>query len=91
MFSFLFRDLLLGERARFVGPEPDVAIARFLRTASEPLFPSRRDLARAAQDLLGEIGEELMPPKRKRHRRRGGRRRRPRPDAGQPTAGPRAS
>jgi poly(A) polymerase len=82
MFSFLFRDLLLAERAQFVGPEPDIAIARYLRDAAEPLFPSRRDLARAAQALLGEIGEELMPPKRTRHRRRSGRRQRPRPDAG---------
>lgn len=91
LFSFLFHDLLLADRERFVGPEPDLAIARFLRDASEPLFPSRRDLARAAGDLLGEIGEELAPPKRARRRRRGGRRRRPRPDTGQPTAGPRAS
>jgi len=82
LFSFLFSDLLLAEQARFVGPEPDIAIVHYLRDASEPLFPSRRDLARAAQDLLGEIGEELVPPKRKRRRRRGGRRRRPRPDAG---------
>jgi poly(A) polymerase len=75
LFSFLFHDLLLAERDRFVGAEPDLAIAQFLRAASEPLFPSRRDLARAAQDLLGEIGEELVPPKRKHRRRRGGRRR----------------
>jgi len=91
LFSFLFHDLLLADRERFVVPEPDLAIARFLRDASEPLFPSRRDLARAAGDLLGEIGEELAPPKRTRRRRRGGRRRRPRPDTGQSTAGPRAS
>lgn len=75
LFSFLFHDLLLAERERFVGTEPDLAIAQFLRAVSEPLFPSRRDLARAAQDLLGEIGEELVPEKRKRRRRRGGRRR----------------
>jgi poly(A) polymerase len=91
LFSFLFRDLLLAERARFVGPEPDIAIAHYLRTASEPLFPSRRDLARASQDVLQEIGGELVPPKKRHHRRRGGRRRGPRRDAGQPTAGPRAS
>jgi poly(A) polymerase len=91
LFSFLFRDLLLAERARFVGPEPDIAIAHWLRTASEPLFPSRRDLARAATDILQEIGGELVPPKKKHRRRRGGRRRGPRRDAGQPSAGPRAS
>ena len=90
LFSFLFHDLLLAERARFTGSEPDLAIAHWLRGTCEPLFPSRRDLGRAAQDLLGEIGEELAPPKRKR-RRRGGRRRGPRRDAAQPTAGPPAS
>jgi tRNA nucleotidyltransferase/poly(A) polymerase len=95
LFSFLFHDLLLGERERFVGAEPDLAIAQFVRAASEPLFPSRRDLARAAQDLLGEIGEELMPPKRKHRRRRGGRRRGGRREIGRepgserPTADPR--
>ncbi len=88
LFSFLFRDLLLAERARFVGAEPDLAIAHYLRTASEPLFPSRRDLARAAQDVLQEIGAELVPPKKRHHRRRGGRRRGPRRDAGQPTSAP---
>jgi hypothetical protein len=91
LFSFLFRDLLLAERARFVGPEPDAAIARWLRTASEPLFPSRRDLARAAMDILQEIGGELVPPKKNRRRRRGGRHRGPRRPAGPPSAGPRAS
>ncbi|MCX7028923.1 MAG: polynucleotide adenylyltransferase PcnB [Spirochaetes bacterium] len=90
LFSFLFRDLLLAERARFVGPEPDIVIAHYLRTASEPLFPSRRDLARAALDVLQEIGAELVPPKKKRHRR-GGRRRGPRRDVGQSTSGPQAS
>ena len=88
LFSFLFRDLLLAERARFIGPEPDIAIAQFLRTASEPLFPSRRDLARAAQDVLQEIGAELVPPKKRHRRRRGGRRRGPRRDAGQPSSAP---
>jgi poly(A) polymerase len=95
LFSFLFHDLLLAERERFVGTEPDLAIAQFIRAASEPLFPSRRDLARAAQDLLGEIGEELVPPKRKRRRRRGGRRRGGRHEPGhepgseRPTSDPR--
>jgi poly(A) polymerase len=95
LFSFLFHDLLLAERERFVGTEPDLAIAQFIRAASEPLFPSRRDLARAAQDLLGEIGEELVPPKRKRRRRRGGRRRGgrhepgPVPGSERPTSDPR--
>jgi poly(A) polymerase len=90
LFSFLFRDLLLAEHARFVGPEPDIAIAHYLRTASEPLFPSRRDLARAAQDVLQEIGAELVPTKKKR-RRRGGRHRGLQRDVGQPTSGPQAS
>lgn len=85
LFSFLFHDLLLAERSRFVVGEPDVAIAHYLRTASEPLFPSRRDLARAAQDLLGEIGAELAPPRKARRRRRGGRRRAARREAAPPT------
>jgi poly(A) polymerase len=91
LFSFLFRDLLLAQHGRFIGPEPDIAIAHYLRTASAPLFPSRRDLARAAQDLLGEIGAELMPPKRERRRRRGGRRHGPPREAGRPTSGPPAA
>ena len=82
LFSFLFHDLLLAERDRFVGSEPDLAIAQFLRATSEPLFPSRRDLARAAQDVLGEIGEELVPAKKKHLRRRGGRHRGPRGGTG---------
>jgi poly(A) polymerase len=91
LFSFLFRDLLMAERARFLGPQPDIAITHYLRVSSEPLFPSRRDLARAAQDVVGEIGAELAPAKRKHRRRRGGRRRGPRRDAGQPTSGPPAA
>jgi poly(A) polymerase len=91
LFSFLFSDLLLAEHARFVAPEPDLAIMHYLRGISEPLFPSRRDLARAAQDVLGEIGAELVPPKRNHRRRRGGRRRGPRREAEQPTGGPRSA
>lgn len=55
MFEFLFRDLVLQKKELFEDPSPGHLIQQFIRSASEPLFPSKKDLAAAADSLLKEI------------------------------------
>ena len=55
MFCFLFRDLIARREDLLRDPEAKFAIQQYLRTASEPLFPSKRDLAEAADSFADEI------------------------------------
>jgi poly(A) polymerase len=52
MFGFLFSDLAMERKDIVEDPEPDLPLQQFIRTASEPLFPSKKDLAVAAQSIL---------------------------------------
>ena len=86
MFGFLFRDLVLEREDLLMDPEPDALVQRYIREASEPLFPSRKDLAVAAQALLRDAGWQPAPPPRRggegaKTGRRRRRRRRPRSPA----------
>ena len=54
MFGFLFRDLVLQKKDLFEGLAPSLPIQQFIRSAAEPLFPSKKDLAIAADALLKE-------------------------------------
>jgi poly(A) polymerase len=75
MFGFLFRDLVLARKELLEGDEPWVAIQAWLRGASEPLFPSKKDLASAVEALLreGRPHDRFPPPgqprSREQHRR----------------------
>jgi poly(A) polymerase len=63
MFGFLFRDLVLGRKDLVEGDEPVVPILQFLRSVSEPLFPSKKDLAFAVDALLREARpHDRFPP-----------------------------
>jgi hypothetical protein len=63
MFGFLFRDLVLGRKDLVEGDEPVVPILQFLRSVSEPLFPSKKDLAFAVDALLKEARpHDRFPP-----------------------------
>ena len=55
MFEFLFRDLVLQRKELFEDPSPGYLIQQFIRSASEPLFPSKKDLGAAADALLKEV------------------------------------
>jgi len=55
MFGFLFRDLVLEKKELFEDVAPALRIQQFIRDASEPLFPSKKDLAIAADSLLKEV------------------------------------
>ena len=66
MFGFLFQDLALEQKDLLQSPEPELLIQQFIRTASAPLFPSKRDLAQAAETVLRTA--------RPHERHRGGRR-----------------
>jgi len=55
MFLFLFRDLVLERKDLFEDVAPALLIQQFIRGASEPLFPSKKDLAIAADSLLKEV------------------------------------
>jgi poly(A) polymerase len=52
MFTFLFLDLALGQKDIFEDPDPEFLLQQFIRTTSDPLFPSKKDLAVAAQSIL---------------------------------------
>ncbi len=84
MFGFLFRDLVLEREDLLMNPDPGSLVQRYIRTESEPLFPSKKDLATAAESLLKEAGWQPPPPPEtherapgaahrggRRHRRRG--------------------
>ena len=55
MFGFLFRDLVLEKKDLFEDVAPALRIQQFIRDASAPLFPSKKDLALAADSLLKEV------------------------------------
>jgi poly(A) polymerase len=55
MFGFLFSDLALERKELLDDPEPDLQIQRFIREASAPLFPSKKDLATAAEAILKTV------------------------------------
>jgi poly(A) polymerase len=91
MFGFLFRDLVEAHEDLLRDPEAKFLIQQFLRSASDPLFPSKRDLAEAISGIEGLIKANRHPSHagqersqqtmgaagslRRRRRRRGGRRR----------------
>jgi poly(A) polymerase len=62
MFGFLYSDLALERKDILEDPEPEFLLQQFIRTASEPLFPSKKDLAIAAQSILMSV----HPPHRVR-------------------------
>jgi poly(A) polymerase len=62
MFGFLYSDLALERKDILDDPDPEFPLQQFIRTASEPLFPSKKDLAIAAQSIL----ETVHPPHRAR-------------------------
>ncbi len=99
MFGFLFRDLVLEREDLLMDPDPGMLVQRYIRSACEPLFPSKKDLAAAAESLLKEAGWQPLPPPEARERasgeahrggteRRGGRRKRRRRRRGPPRALP---
>jgi poly(A) polymerase len=61
MFGFLFRDLVLARKDLFEDVAPALLIQKFVRSASEPLFPSKKDLAIAADSLLREVRPQHRP------------------------------
>jgi poly(A) polymerase len=77
MFGFLFRDHVRGRADLQEDPEADLVVQRTIREAAEPLFPSKKDLAAAAEALLKEAGwRPPPPPPSPREQGAGGRRRR---------------
>jgi poly(A) polymerase len=54
MFRFLFLDLVRDRGDLLDGEDPQLLIQQFIRTVSEPLFPSKKDLAVAADSILKE-------------------------------------
>jgi poly(A) polymerase len=55
MFSFLFHDLALAQTPLFDDPEPLLILQQFIRSASTPLFPSKRDLGVASHEIMREF------------------------------------
>jgi poly(A) polymerase len=72
MFGFLFRDLVLEREDLLMEPDPGLLVQRYLREASEPLFPSKKDLAVAVESLLREAGWQPSPPAAVEQRAAGG-------------------
>jgi poly(A) polymerase len=56
MFGLLFHDLIAARKELIKDPEARFLIQQYLRAAAEPLFPSRKDLAEAAESFADEIG-----------------------------------
>ena len=96
MFGFLFSDLALEHKELLDDPEPELQVQRFIREASAPLFPSKKDLASASEAILKTAHPHRKahgprpaapthraqgPSQVKRRRRRGGRGRRKEPGA----------
>jgi poly(A) polymerase len=54
MFLFLFTDLIHDQAGLMSDPDPGLLIQQHIRAASAPLFPSKKDLAVAADKILGE-------------------------------------
>jgi hypothetical protein len=55
MFGFLFSELVLARKDIIEDPEPDFLIQQCIRTISDPLFPSKKDLAEAAVAVMSVI------------------------------------
>jgi tRNA nucleotidyltransferase/poly(A) polymerase len=55
MFGFLFSDLALERKDIVDDPDPEYLLQQFIRTVSEPLFPSKKDLAVAAQSIVASV------------------------------------
>jgi poly(A) polymerase len=55
MFMFLFHDLVIERTDLLEDPDPELLIQQYIRAASAPLFPSKKDLAIAAEGLLNEM------------------------------------
>jgi poly(A) polymerase len=55
MFSFLFSDLLRGQKDILEDADPGLSLQQYLRGASAPLFPSKKDLAVAVDAVLREL------------------------------------
>jgi poly(A) polymerase len=55
MFAFLFQDLIAGRDDLLRDPEARFLIQQYLRSAAEPLFPSKRDLMEAAESFRDQI------------------------------------
>ena len=68
MFAFLFRDLVQGREDLLDGEDPQLLIQQSLRAVCAPLFPSKKDLAIAADSIL----REERPHLRLSHRPREG-------------------
>ncbi len=64
MFGLVFRDLLLSRKDFLDDEDPSFLLQQYLRTASEPLFPSKKDLAEAAQSVLHELRPRHAHPPR---------------------------
>ncbi len=87
MFGFLFQDFILAQSGIWSGQDPAFAIPPAIRSASHPLFPSKRDLGKAADMIMAErwkiFGKEpARPGRRKRRRRPRSRRRSSAPQTG---------
>ena len=61
MFGFLFKDLVLARKDLMEDSDPAFLIQQFLKTVSEPLFPSKKDLAISADTLLREARPHYRP------------------------------
>jgi poly(A) polymerase len=61
MFGFLYSDLALERKDIIEEPDPEFLLQQFIRTASEPLFPSKKDLAIAAQSILAAVHPHHRP------------------------------
>ena len=55
MFGFLFRDLIEARVDLLRDPDARFLVQQFLRTASEPLFPSKKDLVEAADGFGAKV------------------------------------
>ena len=71
MFRFLFLDLVRDRQDLLDGEDPQLLIQQFLRTASEPLFPSKKDLATATDSILKEEPHLRLPSTDREKRARG--------------------
>lgn len=95
MFGFIFREVVLAHKDIVEGDDPGFLAQQFLRSASAPLFPSKKDLMTAAEMLVGaahprhrarpaHAERTRAPGESPRRRRRGGRRRRGKGNAARP-------
>jgi poly(A) polymerase len=55
MFGFLFHDIVVAHRELLEAEDPSLAIQQHIRSVSEPLFPSKKDLITGAESLLREL------------------------------------